>query len=117
MRMSPGMLCVGQYSKVMVTVSGSVCWRIKSYCISICFERARNQGFFASAMAPWLSDEIWEIFRACFDAPISQMSVLSQSTSFTAGVRAIYSASVDDKATVGCFLLAENMAPPFNTKK
>ena len=43
-------------------------------------------------------------------------NALSQIASWTAFVNAMYSASVDDSATVRCFLLLQLMHPPFNMK-
>src|SRR4051812_26532051 len=46
--------------------------------------------------------------------PISERNPLIQTASHVASVAAIYSASVDESATVGCLLLLHDIAPPAN---
>jgi carbon starvation protein CstA len=65
-------------------------------------------GFFVNDIAPWLSHRITIAFFS-FMYPNSFMSFVIHMASL---VLAMYSASVVDKAIVGCRLLLQEMAPP-----
>src|SRR3954467_2542539 len=79
----------------------------------MCFVLAWWTGFFARAIADWLSSKmvvtlLWK--------PSSLRNVRSQMASFVACVRAIYSASVEDSATVAWRLLLQLTTPPETRK-
>ena len=48
-------------------------------------------------------------------SPSSRMKALSHTASWVASDSAMYSASVDERATVRCFLLSQLMQPPLST--
>src|SRR3954452_8718863 len=80
----------------------------------MCFVLAWWTGFFASAIADWLSSKM--VVASLLWKPSSLRKVRSQMASFVACVRAIYSASVDDSATVAWRLLLQLTTPPETRK-
>jgi hypothetical protein len=68
-------------------------------------------GFFVNDITPWLSHRITIAFFS-FMYPDSFMSFVIHMASLVACVLAMYSASVVDKAIVGCRLLFHKVAPP-----
>jgi len=68
-------------------------------------------GFFINDIAPWLSHRITIVFFS-FMYPNSFMNFVIHMASLVACVLAMYSASVVDKAIVGCRLLLHEVAPP-----
>jgi len=85
----------------------------------MCLERAWNSGVCvlrAKAITPWLSTLISFISSRWRSAPRSHSIDYYQIDSLTAWVNVMYSASVEDKATVVCFLLCYVIAAPFNRK-
>ena len=76
----------------------------------MCFERSWNLGFLVSAMQDWLSQ--CRILAPGCGKPKSDNSWRSHSSSFVAEAVAMYSDSVEERATVGCFRLCQEMAPP-----
>src|SRR5271155_5482678 len=78
----------------------------------MCLARAWDTGFFARAMALWLSEKrSVGSSELPFEWPSSARSVLIHFNSFVASVRAIYSDSIVDNATVGCRRLFHSIAP------
>ncbi len=77
----------------------------------MCFVRACGVGFFVNDIAPWLSHRITIAFFS-FMYLDSFMSFVIHIASLVACVLAMYSASVVDKAIVGCRLLLHEVAPP-----
>ena len=69
---------------------------------AFCVDETR--GFFANAMAPWLSIAMLLMSVKCFLAPKSHSRACSHSDSLTACVKSIYSVSVKDNTIVTCFL-------------
>jgi hypothetical protein len=100
---------VEQYSNVIS--SFSIHSQTKSCCTSMCFVQACWVGFFINDIATWLSHQITIAFFS-FIYPNSFMSFVIHMPSLVACVLAMYSASVVDKAIVGCHLLLQKMVPP-----
>ncbi|KAG0599654.1 hypothetical protein M758_12G169300 [Ceratodon purpureus] len=75
----------------------------------MCFVREWCVGFFANAMHPWLSHMM--VVASTWTHPTSPKSLRSQMTSLVLWLVAMYSASVVDKAIVGCLLQFHEMAP------
>src|SRR3954467_2503695 len=80
----------------------------------MCFVLAWCTRFFTSAIADWLSSKM--VVASLLWKPSSLRNVRSQMASFVACVRAIYSASVDDSATVAWHLLLQLTTPPETRK-
>ena len=78
--------------------------------MSICLDLAWNWGFDANAMADWLLSNS-SAGEGCMKFN-SMNKFLSQMAWVVAFELAMYSASVVDRATVGCFLEDQAMAPP-----
>ena len=79
--------------------------------MSICFVHVWNVEFFANEIADWLS--LYMVILVGDSTPISPKNHQIQMASFVACARAIYSASVVERVTVGCHLLAHLMAALF----
>ena len=73
-----------------------------------------NSGFHVMAMADWLS--MWRMVGEDMSCPSSESKSLSQVASLAVWVPAIYSASVLERAMVGCFLELQLVAPPPRVK-
>ena len=76
----------------------------------MCLVREWNFGLLHKAIAPWLSSCI--TVGCSYVKFISFSNERSHSASCNAKLAAIYSASVDDRATIGCFLLVQLINPP-----
>jgi len=88
--------------------------RIKWCQMSICFALECETGLCARAMDPWLS--AYMIVAFFWDKSSSRSNVRSYTASLVAFADAIYSASTDDIATVGCFLDDHDMTSPPTSK-
>ena len=100
--MSAVLSSVLTYSSLILPVSTH---SLMKWCqISICFVRSCWIGFLASFRADWLSIRISCAVLVGCNSQISLNNLCSQIASLHASVLAIYSASVEDSATVGCFL-------------
>jgi hypothetical protein len=106
---SATMSSVEQYSNVTSPFS-TRSWTKWCY-TSMSFLRACWVGFFINYIAPWLSHRITITFFS-FIYPNSFMNFVIHMAFLVACILAMYSASVVDKAIVGCRLLLQEMAPP-----
>lgn len=77
----------------------------------MCFLREWNCGFFAKAMAPWLSPKMTVAAGYFISLRNWERSDCSQIASLVAWVCATYSASQEDKETVGCLFEDQLIAP------
>jgi hypothetical protein len=77
----------------------------------MCFVQACWVGFFVNDIAPWLSHRITIAFLS-LKYPNSFMNFVIHMASLVACVLAMYSASIIDKAIMGCHLLLQEMATP-----
>ena len=78
--------------------------------MSICFERVWNPAFIVYSIVPQLSTKM-EVGASGF-SPSSVNSCRIHTFSWVAFDKAMYSASILDNATVGCFLELHVVAPP-----
>jgi len=85
------------------------CSRTKWYLISICFVRLCPIGFHVSPIAAWLSSHT--VTGLVQLTPMSVSSCRNQTTSCVAELKAMYSASAVERATVDCFWLSQLIAP------
>ena len=85
-------------------------WRMKWCLMSMCLVRLWWTGFKARSIDPLLSTCI-DRGDCCLN-PSSEKRVRSQIPCLEASEMAMYSASVEERATVGCFLDAQQMLPP-----
>ena len=76
----------------------------------MCFVLEWKTGLTANFCADWLSLKM-VILDRCLK-PNSSIQVVKYMPSFADSVRLMYSASVDDKATVFCFLEHQEIADP-----
>ena len=67
--------------------------------------------FFASAKHPWLSSKTFTGLASICGQTISECSSLAHSHSRAMALAAIYSASVDDCATIDCSALLQIIGP------
>ena len=98
---------VGQYTT-------SICFRamtsrIKWYLTSMCFVFGWSFGFRARAIQPWLSSKTVVGVVCC--RPMSWSKCRSHITSCAAEHNEIYSASVDERAVIGCFFDRHEIVP------
>ena len=84
--------------------------RTKWWRMSMCFNREWKIEFSERNFAPWLSQNIVPSYR--WSNPSSFINLLRKMASFVASDKAIYSASVDDSATVFCFCDFQEIAAP-----
>ena len=98
---------VGQY--LMIILPAFCTLRMKWYRTSICFDLCRLTGFLDKGIIPWLSAKIK---TGPLTSPMSFIIYVRYIPSWTAAARAIYSASHDDRATVGCFLDFQEIREP-----
>jgi len=84
--------------------------RMKWYLMSICLVLEWWTGLCANFAAPWLSFHI--VTLALELNPSSFKKLIRWMASFVTSVIAIYSASVDESATVRCFLDSQEIAAP-----
>ena len=102
-------ICSGSWQLLIKTFSSwtnscSQCQRI-----AICLDCLWNCGFFAITIDPLLSPRI-SVGTSSWSKPSLPYRLFSQQASRAASVRAMYFASVDDKAMETCFLKLYVMA-------
>ncbi len=108
-KMSAAISLVEQYSNK--TSLEAICSLTKWNWTSMCFVRRWCTRLFNKAKLPWLLLSMRVAFFCMY--PTSPKNLLSHKTSFVAWVHAMYSTSVEERAIVDCFLLAqETGAPP-----
>lgn len=101
---------VGTYCKLKFPAN--ICSRIQWYWTSMCFDRAWKTGFSAKAMALSL---LFRVGKAVGRLRHKYSKIVhSHARSFPASTVALYSASVEDRLIVGCFLDIQLTAPPFS---
>ena len=110
-RLSAVISCVGIYCNQMIlSITAS---QMKWWWISMCLDFASLTGFFVRSIAPWLSVQR-TVASSPGPWPSSVRNCHIHLSSFVASARAIYSASIVDKATVTWSLLLYAIASLFN---
>ena len=108
-RISAVWLSVGVYLRSM-TPEASFSWT-KWWWTSICFECAWNVGLCVMVMADWLL--MRRVVGVMMSWPISTSSCRSHMASLAPWADAMYSPSMLESATVGCFFEAQLIVAPF----
>lgn len=104
---SPLFPCVLTF--LSTTIFRSTFFRMKWYCMLMCFVCAWNPRFLDMNIALYLSHTIFTLLCV---KPCSLHNMCTQIISLVAWVRTIYSASIVDKAIVLYLLLIQLVAPP-----
>nr|XP_029712513.1 uncharacterized protein LOC115257212 [Aedes albopictus] len=101
---------VGQYCRAISFATHS---SYTNRCfVSICFDRRLCLSLSTKVRQDWLSSMIVVGFTC--PSPNSRSSCLSQMASWQASLSATYSASMVERVTLDCLLLAQEMVPPAN---
>jgi hypothetical protein len=103
-------VCSGSQQVLTSIISFSTTSLIQCHLVAICLNLLWNCGFLTMAIEPSLSPLI--TVGLGWGNPSSSNRFLSQHTSHPASDRPMYLASVEDKATVVCFLDPHIIAPP-----
>ena len=109
-KISARLFSVAQYCTE--TSLEAMCSRMKWWWISICFDRAWNCEFSVNFIAAWLSTLMRVDPLGGIPSSVSNSQI--QRHSWVVLLSTMYSASIVDNATVGCFFEYQEMAPPPN---
>ena len=111
-KMSASICCIVQYLRSILELA--ICLRMKWWRMLMCLAQEWATGLRDKAMQPWLSAWMMEAFTCGY--PRSSRRVRSQMASRVACDAAMYSASIVECATVGCFLDDHEMCLPAISK-
>lgn len=116
---SATILAVGQYLMIILPAFCTRTLSMKWCPTSMCFDLCRLIGFFDEAIVPWLSSKIKTGSLTPLCHSLSGWDTAPPPPLWTAAATVIYSASHDERATIGCFLGFQEIRGPvlFNLKE